>query len=818
VGIDPSAPPIEGHASAAIALVATGGYGRQEVCPFSDIDVTICYLPGIRGIKEISSAIFYPLWDSGIRLGHSVRTPKEAVGVASSEIDVAVSHLDARKIAGLEETYLDLSDRMSSLVRRRSRRILDDIVDKQKRRLDSLGDFDGLKYKAGYLKADLKLGSGGLRDICVLEWSAKCLGTDVAELMSRDDARALREAKSDLLLARSALHLCYGRQHDILDIEAVARLEGRFGDSFADRLIRRALAATVTVEVISRKALAVIASQVGRTGLAASLMGRGVSSKSDKPEKLANKASIPPKTTHEAKPQGPAPAALVKALSGPLDDLLSSLEELQVDGFIQEAIPEWRNIEGLYQKDPFHTFSVDVHSMATASRVLHGLQRAVLDSPGIWPSRLLDELTALAEGRCGDRSTSLRLACLLHDIGKGSAKDTVLEDVDESHLTHSDVGAETAFAVASDLGFGRHLSEECAFLVRHHLLLAEFASRRDIRDAATVEAVANIVGDKELLDELYLLTLADASATGPQAWNSWRRSLITQLYLACRHYLDRELESPEGVPVSSPEGPRQGFADVLAASEIPERDVSSIVQAAPRSLIESRAESLRLVAQALRRYIQASRTCAVEFVELGDGFYEMAVAANDSPGLFAKIAGVISLSGLSVVSARAHTLNLDNPIALDLFSVQAPPHRSFSDEDRVIIEERLRAAASGKIALNYRLALKTREWKRQIDSKSERAGTVGNHRIAPSVHIDNECSRDYTVIEIQAGNRPRLLYDVASTLAELGLDIESAKISTMADTAADVFYVTDSRGQKISDADHIKEVREALAYSLSAGL
>ena len=839
-----------------VALVATGGYGRKEVCPYSDIDLTICYLPGVKGIKEISAAILYPLWDSGLKVGHSVVTPKEAVAIASSELDTTVSHLDSRHIIGAPSLFQELSERIESLVAKRRKRILQDILEKRKRRINALPVFDGLRWGAGYLGADLKLGSGGLRDLCSIEWVAKCLGLDLTEVLSPEDQKILLRAKSDLLLLRSALHLCYRRSQDVLDTSAVTRLQARFGEVLAKCITQRALQAAVATEVLVERNLCLLVND-------AKAQARRLSPTMMLPQVLkasaVSNARVPDEASGQTAKRQPtnaddARSQLLRVLQAPLDEILEKGRFLQAYGIMQKAIPHWKNIEGLYQSDQYHTFTVDVHSWATLSRLLYVFQKAVLDTPGIWPSMLVEHLTELVESADSERALTLRLACLLHDIGKGLTARAFRSNSNSTseHSSHAKIGSHIAHQVAIELGYSDDSAKRCAHLVLHHLVLAEAALKRDFQDPATVEAVHNALENPSLLDDLYLLTLADASATGPQVWNSWRRSLVTQLYMACRARPSVDAMGRHALASADRDQIIAEFENALRRAGVGESVARHLSKASPLSLtasIASRMPTLELTAAALARHLREGGAPAVEARDIGDSYYELVVVAQDTPGLFAKIAGCTALSSMSVVSAQAHSLETQPRIAVDLFFVHTLSGKLSSEEGLSELQNQIRLVIAGKIALSYRLGLKTTEWRQQLDAQARRAGsfkvmqeTTKERKVVykldsdktaheaaelsalcsphsePLIHIDNASSKNRTIIEVQSQNRPRLLYDIARTLAELGLDIRAAKIATLAETAADVFYVVDSSGSKVEDPEHIREVRNALTHALSSGL
>ncbi len=793
--------------------MATGGYGRREVCPFSDIDLTICYLPGVRGIKEVSSAILYPLWDSGLKVGHSVRTPKEAVGVASAETDVATSHLDTRYVAGSKAAFEELSARLSSFFKKKTARLVEAVVQARNRRLGSLEEFDGIGLRAGSLHADLKLGSGGLRDISSLEWVAALSGVRLDEVLSEADYASLNRAKSDLLLLRSALHLCYGRQHDQIDHSALIRLEERFGADLGEELVGKALSSMVTAEYVVEQGLRALLSppaMVRGRADSGGVIGRPSG------DHGGGSGTDPVSATRGLSPEA-ASELLMERIRGPQEGLLEDLLAMQAKGVLQAAIPEWRFLEGLYQRDPYHLFTVDVHSIATTARVGYALDRALLDSPEPWPASLAAELRELAHGsRAPDeRSTELRLACLLHDIGKGLTRQPRVGE----RSRHAEVGSPIARTIAERLGLSVESAMRCETLVRHHLLLAQMASGRDAGDEATLGTVVSIVGHESLLDQLYLLTLADSSATGPQAWNAWRRSLLTRLYLATRRAFEATASGEAGGEGSPEAELRRRLLSALRGAGMDGTTAARVAAAAPKQLLWLEDADTSLVASALCRLLGRQKRPVLEGRALGDGYYSLVIAAMDAPGLFAKVAGALAVCGLSVVSAQASTLELDPPVACDQFHVSDVTLGSSGTADLGSMESRLRSALAGRLSLSYRLALKTKEWKEHLELRYRRSGvSPPQPSEEPEVRILNDVSAHATVVEIRAPNRPRLLYDVASVLAELCLDIKSAKISTMSGTAADVFYITDLEGNKVVDPDYLREVRAALTHTLRAGL
>jgi len=339
-----------------------------------------------------------------------------------------------------------------------------------------------------------------------------------------------------------------------------------------------------------------------------------------------------------------------------------------------------------------------------------------------------------------ERPDLLVVGTLLHDIGKGRPGD------------HTEVGIELVGEMAPRMGFDGHDTEVLQTMVAEHLLLPDIATRRDLSDDGTIRYVADRVGSLEVLHLLDGLTTADSMATGPAAWGSWKEELVGVLVDRVTH--------------------------VLGGGEVADAIDDGFPTAHQRDLLAQR-----------RRIIETSDDTLV-------------VVSPDRPGLFSRVAGVLSLSGLTVLEAAAHST--DEGMALEQFRVRA----SFGDTvpwERVVRD--LERALDGRLALEARLAERSRAYRR-----SRRLPGLVTH---PEVLIDNALSDDATVIEVRAPDGVGVLWRITRALHDLDLDIRSAKIQTIDTDAVDSFYVRDAHGRKVTDHEHLAEVERALLHSLT---
>ncbi len=715
-----------------VALVAVGGYGRAELSQQADIDVILLH-GGRRDIGTLADRVWYPIWDEGLKLGHAVRTPREALALAADDLDTATSLLQVRHVAGDEDLTDDLARRGIEQWQKRAKRWLEDLSRRVRARHEASGEV------AFLLEPDLKEGRGGLRDVHALRWAEAA-----QSLLWQGDDRALDDAYDTLLTARVELHRHTGRPGDRLLLEEQDAVAAALHDQSADHLMHRVAAAARTIAWRSDDAwLRIDASLSGPPGWRSRRdkdIGTGLVLRDGEVHltadadlaadpslvlRAAGAAAAGGTRIHRASLErlaaaGPLPDPWPPVVRAALVDLLLSghraipvIEALDQMGLWVHVLPEWEAVRSKPQRNAYHRFTVDRHLIEAAANAASLVARTA-------------------------RPDLLVLGALLHDLGKGYPGD------------HTDVGIDLLATIGPRMGFASADVAVLQAMVRHHLLLPDVATRRDLDDPATVEGVADAVGDLLTLGLLAALTEADSIATGPSAWGRWKADLVSDLVSRVAHVLGggRAEEVRDDFPTS---------------------------------------EHLELLRSG-RQVIQ------------GDGD-RITVVAADRQGLFSRVTGVLALHGLGVLDAAVTSLD---GMALEVLRVES----SFGPTiawDKVTAD--LERALEGRLALQARLAERARTY-----GPRPRRAVVHE---PPRVVVDNRASRDATVVEVHAVDAVGVLYGITRALAELELNIVSAKVQTLGERVVDAFYVRDMAGAKLTDPATLVEVERALLHELS---
>jgi [protein-PII] uridylyltransferase len=716
-----------------IALVAVGGYGRRELAPGSDLDVTIVHR-GKGNVKAAAEAIWYPVWDSGVGLDHSARSLKDALAAVDSDLKVVLGLLDGRLVAGDRAVAGELMDAASERWRRRADRWMPELEALATGRQERFGDV------AFLLEPELKEGKGGLRDLAALR--ALSVAAPVVEDWRTE--HQLVEAHETLLAVRVALQRRTGRPQDRLLLQEQDGVAALLGYEDADDLMKAVATAARRVAWADddawRRVRAWLLGPKGRKGgsdrpLADGLVLRDgeISLTADAdPEQdpsLALRAGaasaqlgVPLSRSSLGRLAGgvqrqesvwPAEArnALVQLL-GAGHGAIPVFEALDQTGVLSRLLPEWEPVRSRPQRNAFHRFTVDRHLCEAAANAA-GLVRQVR------------------------RPDLLLIGSWLHDIGKGYPGD------------HTETGTQIIRTVAERMGFPPQDVEVLVKMVELHLLLPDVATRRDLADPTTAQQVAKAVGDVDLLELLGALAEADGLATGPAAWGHWKAGLVQELVGVVRQRLS-------GGPVTP---------------------------AAPLLTDEHR----RLMSEGRLRVAAQGST--------------VAVVAPDQPGLLARVAGVLSLHGLDILSASVASAG---GMAVERFEVA----RLRGDApDWQQIEVDLADETLSDQQLDERLRSKERAYATGLRARAARPAQ-------PRVLVDNEASATATVIEVRAPDAIGVLHRITRTLAEHGLDVVTAKVSTLGHEVVDAFYVLDARGGKVGDTAFLEELERHLLTSL----
>ena len=792
-----------------IALVALGGYGRRELFPFSDIDLLLLYDESSEQlIEKVTEAVFYPLWDAGLEVGHGVRTVKACMEDMNKDFFFQVALLDARLVCGDEKLFTKLSENFWKSFDRGTRKTF--VQDMMAHRAERHRRFGNHTY---LLEPNIKESRGGLRDLQAMFWTGKVLfGLGSPDefresgLLNQQEFETLEKAKNDLIIIRNRLHYTSGRKNDRLFFEyqeEIAKLlriydskESLGVEKFMKRVHTDLQEVATASDLFFEHVEDVInpASSKGPVREAApgievlnnKILFRDQEHLLQKPYLIFKAFAI---SSAEHIPFHYRSRRLITGLVEKLPEKIRSskrcaryfLETLKTSdsprsllqmldtGLLCFYIPEFAHLRALALHDVYHVNTVDRHLVETVV-CLNKLRE-----------RHQDIFAGIKD------MDVLFLAALLHDIGKGLGG------------RHAKKGGEIVKAIADRLSLSQEQKETLSFLVANHLFLIDNATRRDLEDESLILKFARHIKSMERLNMLYLITIADSIATGPNVWTEWKQALMLEVYHKIAHLLEQhELIDP----------------DRIAAVEWMKDKVCNLLESHKKDIIDILPEDylLSFTPEAVVKHLELRQELATREVlvmpEDRGNYWSILLMTKDRTGLLAKISGLFTLYSLNILQAQIFTLK--DGTVVDVLDVRSDIDRPFQEVDWPRVESDLRKVLRNRLSLSHRLAAKF----------ASLSGT--HHKLSitrePRVIIDNEQSDFFTIIEIYSQDSPCLLYSVTKTLAEFDINIYKAKIGTSADQVVDVFYVLDSLGERLDDTDLTDEVKNALLYAAKSCL
>jgi [protein-PII] uridylyltransferase len=718
------------------ALLAVGGYGRGLLAPGSDLDLLIVH-DGKRRVKAVADAVWYPIWDTGLPLDHSVRTVKEVRSAMDGDLKVAVGLLDGRCLAG-DATLADKV--LSRAVEQWKTRVaswlpgLDAVVRERHARYDDL---------AFLLEPDLKEARGGLRDLHLL----RSLSRVVPIFGGLFADPELDRAGETLTAARVELQRATGQATSVLLLQDQDAVAAALSYTDADVLMGEVASAGRAIAwasddgwrrlgswlegprgrggsrdqslepgvVLRDGEVALLAEADPSSDSSLALRVAAASAQLDRP---MSRSTLDRLAETAVAPSGVWPPETLQALLRLLGagvPAIAAVESLDQRGVWLRYLPEWEPVRNRPQRNAYHRFTVDRHLLETAAGA------AIRQSSVSRPDLLL-------------------LGALFHDIGKGRGGD------------HTEIGIRIVADLGPRLGLSPADVSIVQAMVRHHLLLPDAATRRDLDDPTTTAGVASAIGDRDTLELLAALTEADSLATGPAAWGPWKAGLVARLVTQVAAILEGR---PLPTAASAELGPEQ------------------------RALLV--ADRVELVADGGR----------------------LTVIAPDRAGLLGTVAGVLTLSGVTVLSA---TTISDEPTSMALLRFEvAPAFDALPNWARV--KEQLSAAVEGRLPVDQLLSEREDNYSRFRRPTSAYSPEV-------RVTIDNDASAASTVVEVRAPDHGPVLYRVAHALASCDLTITCALVSTLGAEAVDVFYVHRVAGGRVTDPAHQATLQEAVLAAL----
>lgn len=805
------------------AVVALGGYGRGELAPFSDVDLLFLHptRPSAAVARFVEQAL-QVLWDVGLTVGHSFRSPKECVAEARDDLHSRTALTEARLVTGSPTLYQTLLRHLETDLLQ-NRRTTDAFLESMRAELTERSAKVG--GAVCVLEPNVKEGVGGLRDLHAILWvgharfGSRGLSALRAEgWTSEREYVAARRAYDFLCRVRNEAHFTTGRKTDLLTLDLQPELAQGLGykarggllasELFMREYYRRASELhdvcrgfmLTHLQPEPKRSLFGLRRRPSARGFTvkdgalhargeelkggpmrvleafANAQTEGIALSEELKRALRERAEAIDRAFRSSRDAGRAFLRLLER-RGRVGPALRAMHET---GVLGRLLPEWARITFLVQHDFFHKYTVDEHSL----KAVEALDDAAVGSdPALARlGRVFDEI---------QDAMPLYLGMLLHDIGKGRG------------AGHVDRGVKIAGRMLERLKLEPEAAEHVLFLIGAHLEMSQLSQQRDLSEPGLARAFAARVGTLERLNLLFLLTYADHKAVGPGIWNEWKASLLWELYNRTRPHV-------AGGERRSSDRDRTQRAREIALSELldafPGEEVQRHFGLLPeRYLRTTSAERMTRHFRLLRSL--ADHPAVVEWGDLPERHCsELTVSARDRPGLLASLAGTLTAHGIDILSVDL--FNRDDGLVIDTFLVsEVAGHKPVEPERRQKIARDLTEAAGGR----FDVAKAVEKWRARSSRRPRRQWARGHRE--PVVRFDVEGSATATIVEVRAPDQPGLAYTIADTLAHLGLDITFAKIATAKAAALDVFYVTDESGRKLSP-EAMSEVEGALLTAL----
>jgi [protein-PII] uridylyltransferase len=800
-----------------ICLVAVGGYGRAEMAPYSDVDIMfLSPLSKTAWVEQVVESILYILWDLGLKVGHSTRTVDEMIRMAKGDLSVRTALLESRYLWGDQPLYDEAGRRFArDVMAGEARTFIADKLAEREERHKRMGDS---RY---VVEPNIKEGKGGLRDLQTLFWIGKFAHQvrDAHELVEKGlftagEYRQFQRAQNHLWAVRISLHDISGRAEERLTFDVQRELAARMnyanrpGMSAVERFMRHYFLTARAVGSLTALFLAHLEESHARSAWLPRLarhprrlngfrVARGKLAVpaddffASDPVRLIELFQLAGRDGLEIHPMTLRQAARDEGLITEkvrhdpranalfLEVLTSRVGPETVLRWMNEAgvfgrfVPDFGRVVAKMQYDMYHHYTVDEHTIR-AIGLLSRIEKGELREEHPLSSAVIRQLVS---------RRVLYVAVLLHDIAKGRGGD------------HSVLGEEVARKLCPRLGLSEAETDTVAWLVRQHLLMSATAFKRDLSDFKTILDFVESVASAERLRLLLILTVVDIRAVGPGVWNGWKAQLLTTLYNSAEEVLrlgHKQTGRRERIEARQ-DRLRQvmGWKEAAFAAYAG-RFPDSYWLAEPTDVL---AANMALVTDA---DVQGKPITIRAVADPAAGTTLLTVYAADHPGLFYRIAGGIALGGATIVDARIHTTR--DGMALDNLTIQDPLGGPFDEPHRLErLEKHIHDALQGRVKLADRLTAKPLPRRRQEA-----------FRLVPQVFIDNAASNRFTVVEVNALDRPALLYALTYALYGAKVTIHSAHVATYGERAVDTFYLTDLTGEKIDSPVRMKALEKRL--------
>ena len=803
-------------------IAAIGGYGRSEQCVFSDVDIMFLFDRKIpKGADTLIQKILYPLWDIGLDVGYATRTVDECIQLASQDVEIMTSLLSSRFLRGASSVYNKFKKAFKKRLKTSHNKYVNLIKASNLERHGKFGDSSSL------LEPDLKNGKGGLRDFHAMLWIGNIKTAMSHQEMpekflnlSAGEYENLTQALNFIRKTRNLLHIIARRKSDHLffdfheDVAKALCFEEVDGQKPVERFIgelhekmgiiknTHQMFCSENTKPGTKFSVKNLFKKTKTTGLL--LTGNLITF--DSPETITQTPELLMKIFYESarlnvyiasdakriiKKQARLAAtpefrlktvSMFEDMMNTVSDRYNVINEMLTTGLLFSFIPAFKNIANRIQYNNYHIYPVDRHSI----NVLREM-RCFVNKESQEHTPLYGELYIETEHK-----RILHWAALLHDIGKGV-----------KGPNHETTGSNLAVKILSEMGLPHDMIETVCFLIENHLFFINAARRRDIDDEETALYCARQIQSTERLKMLYLLTVADSIATGPNAWNSWTESLLKELFFKVYEILGTGR-----------------FASQDKEKELADKR-SSILSRAPN--IKHTTEDLKKTVSGMsnRYMLNHSEEAILDHIKLYEtidtkGFaiqvekpqetetIIVTLCGNATPGFFSKIAGVFTLNNFNILDA--HVYSWGKTTALDIFTIKPFYENTFDSRKPEKIKRDIENALSGSLNLNQEL--QTKKDHPFYKKKLKIAGAENR------VEIDNDSSGFFSIIEVFTYDFPGLLYSVTNHLYENNIDVVYSKITTHVDQVVDIFYVREVNGCKISQAALIEKLKSDILETI----
>lgn len=842
-----------------IALVATGGYGRKCLAPFSDLD--LLFITPKQPSKELQDTIeqhLYFLWDLGLKIGHAIRSIPQCLTAAKEDITILTALLDIRLLSGYQGLYDDFIPQLKELCNEIGASRF--IIEKSKERENRHKKFGDTPY---LVEPNIKEGKGGLRDLQTIYWEyhftlgfdqfSDFLSPKIRELnlLTEQEIHRLQRAHNFLWTVRFQLHYISGRAEDRLTFDMQPVVGGRIGYTKHGQQVgverfmrhyfltaREVMRLTYVIEsaltlytqktTLNKFEAGKFIPHTGCTLLEGKILPTAHISFEKNPIEMmrllklaqTQKRAIHPLAVHQLIRWERKAASLRGNIEA---------SEIFLDLLCDTPLPlspkaRYRLLNNKDNQEERTTYIVPPPEEQFNMHWLH-----VLNETGIlgqfmpeWRRMVgqmqfdtyhiftvdqhsIEAVRLLALLEAGYHQDDLQFAHkLLQGIQSKRAlyMATLLHDMGKGRGgDHSEVGSEMALTICSRLNMSAEETDTVSWLILHHLLLSHTAFQRDIDDPKTILDLVDTIQSPERLRLLFLLTVSDMRAVNKKVWNAWKATLLTELYNRVAEVLEGSLATQERD--TRVYRVKSHLKNQFATQNLPISAVEFFMNLGYASYWLSFDEDTHIRhAHLITQAHKEEAPLTIRSYPLPDrGVTEVTVYAGDHPGLFSKIAGALAVAGASIVDARIHTLT--NGMVLDTFWVQDAAQDVFDDPHRL---ERIIELISDALAEKIDIEQRLNDCNRHI-LYGRRMRAI---HVPPRVVIDNQASNGFTVIEVNGRDRLGLLYDVTKTIKEQKLQISSAHITTYGIRAVDVFYVKDVFGLKVQDKKRLSIIREAI--------